>query len=272
MNATVERKGRVLVVEDHPVNQRVAAAMLEHLGYDVDVVGDGAEAVKAAIATRYQYVLMDCQLPDVDGFEAAVAIRSAERAGNRIPIIAVSGSVMNVDRERCIAAGMNDYLTKPLSIDSLAAVLGRWASYGSGEAVTSDGPDVVSAPVEPEPPVLDAEVVARLEFLGKAAGVDLIGQLAVLFLADAEVRVASLRVALTARDAVAVVQAAHTLSGASANLGATELSRMCATLAVPGAVGDLVARMAMVDSVEAELERVRCALAAPAVASQAWVQ
>ena len=265
MSATAERRGHILVAEDHPVNQRVAVAMLQHLGYAVDVVGDGAEAVNAAIATRYQYILMDCQLPEVDGFEAAVAIRSAERAGNRIPIIAVSGSVMNVDRERCIAAGMNDYLTKPLTIDSLAAALARWASYGSGEAVTVDAADVVAEPVKPEPPVLDGAVMARLEFLGKAAGIDLIGQLAVLFLADAESRVASLRDALTARDAVAVVQAAHTLSGASANLGATELSRMCATLAIPGAVGDLVAGMAMVDSVEVEIERVRCALAPPAL-------
>jgi two-component system sensor histidine kinase/response regulator len=168
---------------------------------------------------------------------------------------------MNVDRERCFAAGMNDYLPKPLTIAALSAVLAQWDR--SGDAITVDG--VFVAPVEPERAVLDADVIARLDYLGKAAGVDLIGQLAVLFLADADVRVARLRAALADRDALAIVQSAHALCGASANLGAADLSRMCATLATPGEVGDLVVRMEMLEEIEAEIERVRVALAAPAL-------
>ena len=109
-------------------------------------------------------------------------------------------------------------------------------------------------------PALDAQVVGRLERLGQAAGEDLMGQLATLFLADADVSVVALREALAGDDAAAVVRSAHTLSGASANLGATQLARLCATLATDGAAGDLVGGGALLEAVEAELGRVRSAL------------
>ncbi len=113
-------------------------------------------------------------------------------------------------------------------------------------------------------PCLDAEVVARLEHLGESAGEDLVGQLASLFLADAETRVGALRQAIARDDAAAVVRSAHTLSGASANLGATVLARLCATLAADGAVGDLTGGDALLDALEDELGRVRDALGSTA--------
>jgi hypothetical protein len=262
--------GRILLAEDNPVNQRVASAMLENLGFGVDVVPDGAEAVKAAAETCYSAILMDGQMPILDGYLATSEIRLHEVAG-RTPIIAVTGSAMKSDQQRCLAAGMDDYLAKPLDLHALAAVLQRWASDGLDPAIANDpaapGPAVhvgLDHLDDPDRPVLDAEVLARLELLGESAGEDLMGQLAALFLADAGTRVEALRQAIARDDAAAVVRSAHTLSGASANLGATVLARLCATLAADGAVGDLTGGDDLLDALEDELGRVRGALGSSA--------
>ena len=123
--------GQILLAEDNPVNQRVASAMLENLGFRVDIVADGAQAVKAAAETSYSAILMDGQMPILDGYLATTEIRSHE-GSRRTPIIAVTGSAMKSDQQRCLAAGMDDYLAKPLNLSSLADVLQRWASNGIG--------------------------------------------------------------------------------------------------------------------------------------------
>lgn len=132
--ARQERAGRILLAEDNPVNQRVATAMLARLGFGVDVVGDGAEAVKAATSTPYQVILMDCQMPVLDGYRAASEIRRLEAGSVHTPIIAITAAAMKSDNQRCLDAGMDDYLTKPLSLATLAAALARWATDGSGPA------------------------------------------------------------------------------------------------------------------------------------------
>jgi CheY-like chemotaxis protein/HPt (histidine-containing phosphotransfer) domain-containing protein len=264
--------GQILLAEDNPVNQRVASAMLENLGFGVDVVADGAQAVKAAAETSYNAILMDGQMPILDGYLATTEIRLHE-GSRHTPIIAVTGSAMKCDQERCLAAGMDDYLAKPLNLNALAEVLQRWASEGSDPAIAND-PSAPAPAVhvgldhldDPDRPVLDAEVVARLRRLGESAGEDLMGQLASLFLSDADTRVGALRQAIARDDAAAVVRSAHTLSGASANLGATALARLCATLAADGAVGDLLGGDALLDALEDELDRVRAALASAAPA------
>jgi PAS domain S-box-containing protein len=117
---------RLLLAEDNPVNQRVAAHMVERLGYTVDVVADGAQAVAAAARGCYQLLLMDCQMPEMDDFAAAIAIRRAEVGQRRhLPIVALTANVLQGDRERCIAAGMDDYLAKPIDATQLADVLVR---------------------------------------------------------------------------------------------------------------------------------------------------
>lgn len=242
------RPGRILLAEDNPVNQRVARAMLEHLGFDVDVVADGAEAVKAATGAEYQAILMDCQMPDLDGYEATTEIRRLQGASPRVPIIAVTASAMKSDKQRCLAAGMDDYLPKPLTLKALASMLDRWAPDETG----------------PEPqPVLDAEIVGRLARMGEATDEDLVGQLATLFLTDSNLRIVELRQAVAGDNAHAVAQSAHTLRGASAILGATELARLCAALEMSGAADDLIGGGEQLEAVEAELERVRTALASP---------
>lgn len=257
-SAATRPSGRVLIAEDNPINQRVAMALLEHLGFDVDVVADGAAAVHAAALSHYRVILMDCQLPGLDGYAATAEIRRRHGPSRRTPIIAVTASAVDSDRRRCLAAGMDDFLAKPLALKALTAVLTRWAPRGS-EPVSDN--DLGEQPAtDPGRAVLDANVVARLERLGATAGDDLIGQLATLFLADADARIGALRRALAEDDAGAVVRSAHTLSGSSANIGATNLSRLCVTLATGGAAGALVDRGSMVDGIEAELVLVRAAL------------
>ena len=246
--------GRILLAEDNPVNRRVATAMLEHLGYDVDVATDGAAAVRAAASTQYQAILMDCQMPVHDGYEATSQIRHQQGVDTHTPIIAVTASAMKADRQRCLAAGMDDYLPKPLSLKALAAVLDRWVLVGpiprAANKLDSD----------PSEPALNAESVARLVGLGGATGEDFMQQLATLFLADADGRVTALGKALDADDGAAVALSAHALRGASANLGANHLASLCATMENGGVAGDLGGSGQLLKKIEAELGRVRLAL------------
>ena len=121
-----QRSARVLVVEDNAANVKVAVRMVERLGYRADVAGDGVEAVRVLGQVHYDAVLMDCQMPEMDGYEAARAIRRNETDGHRTPIIAMTASALSGDRERCLAAGMDDYISKPVKLHVVAAMLERW--------------------------------------------------------------------------------------------------------------------------------------------------
>ena len=110
---------RLLLAEDNLVNQAVATAMLAKIGYAADVVSDGQKAVDAAMASDYGAILMDCQMPVLDGYGATAEIRRGERNGRHVPIIALTAAAMAGERERCLAAGMDEYLTKPVNIDDL---------------------------------------------------------------------------------------------------------------------------------------------------------
>jgi two-component system sensor histidine kinase/response regulator len=264
--------GNILVVEDNPVSRRVAEAMLRDLGFQADVVVDGAEAVKAATVTSYRAILMDCAIPVLDGYEATLEIRRQEGVLRRTPIIAVTSSAVSSNQERCMAAGMDDYLAKPLRSFSLAAVLAHWVPDGAGPSIRVD-------PTEPPPEtrlyldptavadhhVLDPGVVRRLELLGVASGEDLIGQLAVLFVEDADNRVEAMRKGLAGEDYSAVSRAAHSLSGAGGNVGASHLATLCDTLATDieadMETSDLHRGWRLLEAIEAEVGRVGTALA-----------
>jgi CheY-like chemotaxis protein len=123
---------RVLIAEDNVINQKVARGLLLHLGYDVDVVSNGREVLELLGKSRYDAILMDCQMPEVDGYEATAEIRRRERAEAQraIPIIALTASAIKGDRERCVAAGMDDYVSKPLKLEDIDAALKRWVRAG----------------------------------------------------------------------------------------------------------------------------------------------
>ena len=124
--ARAARGARILLAEDNEIDQQVAVGMLEALGHRVDVVSDGVEAVAAVSNTDYDLVMMDCQMPKMDGFEATAAIRRWRRRGSESPIVAMTANAMQGDRERCLAAGMDDYLTKPVNRERLQEVMERW--------------------------------------------------------------------------------------------------------------------------------------------------
>jgi CheY-like chemotaxis protein len=117
---------RILLVEDNVVNQRVASRMLQRLGLQADVASNGVEAVSAVEAQEYALVLMDCQMPEMDGYQAAGAIRRLSTIARNVPIVAMTANAMQGDRERCLAAGMDDYMTKPLTLDALQGMLKNW--------------------------------------------------------------------------------------------------------------------------------------------------
>ena len=132
------RQLRVLVVEDNAANLKLTVRLVERLGYQADVAANGADAVSMIERKEYDAVLMDCQMPEMDGYEATKLIRKAETAARHLPIVAMTADALSGDRERCIAAGMDDYISKPLKLHVVAAVLGRWLSHSTAPSTFRD--------------------------------------------------------------------------------------------------------------------------------------
>jgi two-component system, sensor histidine kinase and response regulator len=253
---------RVLVAEDNPVNQKVAARMLENLGYQVDVVADGGEALEAVTSTRYGAVLMDVQMPGMDGYRATRRIRDQEeRAGrrnmmmgvrkHRTPIIAMTANAMQGDRERAIEAGMDDYVSKPVTRKELGTVIGRWISGTPAYRVpgAEDGGSYADG-------ALDRKVISGLRGLQGEDETDIVAELAGMFLDDARPRLSALEEAVLSDDAPAVERLAHTLKGSSANMGARGMSTLCGRLEDAGASGDLSQGVRLLERLKEEFARV----------------
>ena len=264
-------RARLLVAEDNAVNQKVAAKMLEGLGYQADVVANGQEAVEALFSrVPYAAVLMDVQMPEMDGYEATAEIRrrqySAAQQGmtpepgvRRTPVIAMTANAMQGDREKALAAGMDDYVSKPVKPEELGAVLRRWIPQSGGEApVPEEAADGPIPPVGITDP-LDRNVLASLRELGDQ---ELLSELAELFLEDVPPKLQALREAIGGGDATSVESVAHALKGSSGNMGALRMSTISTDLQDAGRSGELERALVLVERLEAEFGRVRSALEA----------
>jgi two-component system sensor histidine kinase/response regulator len=230
--------GHVLLVEDNAINQRVARRFLERLGCEVQVVGDGRQAVEAYGRNSYTFILMDMQMPVMDGLEATRRIRELEIAGpKRTPIVALTANAMMGTLERCLEAGMDDYLTKPLDISRLQDVLDRFMGRAEGDQVPAATQSTAAAV---DAPSADNAIRARL---ADVSGDDeeFMIELVNAFLSGGVETVQELRAAVELGDATAIGRAAHKLKGAAANLHVNNLATMCfdlETRAKSGQKGD----------------------------------
>ena len=208
---------RVLVVEDNRTNQMVAAGMLSLSACHCEFAGNGKEAVEAARRNRYDLILMDCSMPEMDGYEATVRIRSYEDGlGRRTPIVAMTANTQRGDAEKCLAIGMDDYLAKPITLVELRQKLERWLTHG-GAAGRALPPDGQLQPLDNSP--LDRAVFDKLrDILGPG-----LQQTVSLFLEDTPVYLEQLNQGLQQGDAEMVRAMAHSIKGSSGNLGATNL-------------------------------------------------
>jgi signal transduction histidine kinase/DNA-binding response OmpR family regulator len=212
---------RVLVADDNPISQQVTKLLVEKLGYLVETAADGMEAVQATGRHRYALVLMDCQMPVMDGYMATAEIRAAEGSDRHTPIVAFTASASPRDRERCLQAGMDDFLEKPIRRNELIEVLNRWASGANASA---------EAPSQPAPEMteidewIDERAVRALE---TELGADVLNQMIARLLEEAE---RSLRRMEAAGDRTGVAEAAHRLKGGALTMGFLRLGRVCARL------------------------------------------
>jgi two-component system, sensor histidine kinase and response regulator len=244
-------RSRVLVAEDNAVNQSVIVRMLAKLGFRADVVVDGFQAIQAVAHGDYDAVLMDCQMPGMDGFGATRAIRAAEGRGRRrLAIIALTASALPADRERCVAAGMDDYLSKPFTRDSLVAVLRR---YLPGHVPPLENTDTLEAMVCP----LDPEAVKRLRDLQEPGHPDVLQSLFDIFERSTPERLAALTAAVTSGDAHTVEAVAHSLKASCGMLGLRMMQEMCGRLEAQATRGDFEDALRIVQRLEVEFGRAR---------------
>ena len=252
-----EGRYKILVAEDNPVNQRVAVRMLAKLGYAVDLASDGVEALELLFRSSYDAVLMDCQMPELDGYETTAEIRQREQEqrDTHVPIIAMTANALQGDRERAIEAGMDDYLSKPVQAGQLDEVLRRWIQRP--KPASSNGSDGSS----PAPGPLDLAVLEGLRDLQEDGEPDLLAELAEMFLEDAASRITSLKEAVERDDVEAVEEIAHSLKGSCGNMGVREMHRLSSDLQDAGASGDLSGARPLIRRLQEELERARPVLA-----------
>ncbi|MEJ7806716.1 MAG: response regulator, partial [Telluria sp.] len=246
----------ILAVDDNPVNLQVVSLMLERLGAQVDVAENGRVAVHMFLAKPYAAILMDCQMPELDGYQAVAEIRHLESAMMatqgaaglaRVPVIALTAHALEGERKKCIDAGMDDFLTKPLRAAALRDKLACWLTPGAGPCDgAGDDEWAGSDPVE----------AARRLFGDK------FGQLARLFLADTPRRMAALAAAVDAGDAQQIAEIAHTLAGSASAMGALALADQCKVLELAALAGDRDGTGAASAAIGVQYENIDARLAA----------
>ena len=253
-------RGNILLVEDNLINQQVALGILQIQGYSVTVVNNGREALDAHAQGAFDLILMDCHMPEMDGFEATREIRGRERSsiGKRVPIIALTANAMAQDREECLNTGMDDHLSKPFSMQTMQDMLDRWmpqvASTKSEAAaeLAARGPAKAAA-------VLDRRVLDQLSTLLKP---ERLARAINFYLVESPKLIQKLKQAAAANDAPEIVRSAHSLKSSSANLGASVLSRYCEDIEASARRADAEEACKLFAKIETEYGCVQTALTA----------
>jgi len=259
--ATIE--GQILLVEDHPVNQEYALQALKGLGVRVDLAANGVQALKMIREKDYQLVLMDCQMPEMDGYQATAEIRKREQAEQRPrqPIIALTANAMADDRQRCLQAGMDDYLAKPFDRKQIAHVLRHWLSLDeSGDSGSIPDDWVCENPQSDKHFHLDKEVIDESvisQLIEMDANGAFLRKIIDAYLEKSPDDLKRLKQAMAEQDAQALRIAAHSFKSSSYNLGAMTLAELCKALEQIGRDGVLEQAAALLTEIEAEYHRAR---------------
>ncbi|GLR14801.1 hypothetical protein GCM10007907_35910 [Chitinimonas prasina] len=246
---------RVLVAEDNRTNQAIAESMLAMLGCQVEIVGDGHEALRAFKRQRYDLVLMDCNMPHMDGYQATAAIRAMEaEGGGRVPIVAMTANIQRGDIEKCLAAGMDDHLPKPLTLGAVGSMIGQWAKLPV--VVPNDGTAPEESPAAENREPLDAVAFGKLrEALGER-----INQAVEPYLEDMPVYLEALAQSATAQDAARLRQTAHAIKGASSTLGAGAVASLAREIEALAEVGQTENAESLLSRLHAEYALTKQAL------------
>jgi two-component system sensor histidine kinase/response regulator len=233
----ISRIHRVLLVEDNPVNQEVARAVLQDLGVEVVSAWSGEEALEKLASDRYDVILMDCQMPKLDGYATTSRFREWEKGQQRTrtPIVALTANALSGDAEKCFAAGMDRYLSKPFTSDQLHEVLESCVPEGA--------PIEARAPTEVEPEavdaILDQQALGRIRALHRPGGPNLLAKVLGLYASSSVSLTDALRTAALTQDAESLRQAAHALKSSSANIGANSVADLCRNVELAAASGEL---------------------------------
>jgi two-component system sensor histidine kinase/response regulator len=255
-------RGNILLVEDNLINQQVALGILQIQGYSVTVVNNGREALDAHAQGGFDLVLMDCHMPEMDGFEATREIRERERSsiGERVPIIALTANAMAQDREECLNAGMDDHLSKPFSMQTLQDMLDRWMPQAASKQ--SQAAQLAARATAKAAEVLDRQVLAQLGKVRTNGKPELLARVINLYLVESPKLIQKLKQAARAKDAPGIARSAHSLKSSSANVGAMVLSRYCADIEASARRADAEEACKILAKVETEHSCVQSALAA----------
>jgi CheY-like chemotaxis protein len=249
---------RILVVEDNAVNQMVAVGLLESMGYEADTADDGVLALEALAAADYDLVLMDVQMPRLDGYATTREIRAREGAGARLPVVAMTAAAVEGERERCLAAGMDDFLTKPVDPEALTAVLAT--RLGRGRSLPARRLGSAPAPA-PAAEGLDLERLDMLRDMGDG-DTSYLDRAIGRFVAGSSELLEAIRSAVDDADVAALQQAAHRLAGSAGNLGVVAVATLARELEHLADAGSARPADGAVERLAATLERGRAAVLA----------
>jgi signal transduction histidine kinase/ligand-binding sensor domain-containing protein/CheY-like chemotaxis protein len=249
-------RGRILVVEDQPLNREVAIGMLASLGLEVETAHHGQQALDIIQTRSFDAILMDCEMPVMDGFSATRALRARELAGVHIPIIALTADVTSTGRAACLAAGMDDHLAKPFRREALHGILSRWLGTPAHAATQSATGQAADAPPDALP-LLDSATLDALRALPRSGAKDMLTHIGELYLLDSRRLIATIELSLESGNGPELARAAHAWRSYNGNVGANVLAQLCRELEEAARASNFAAARATYAQIQELHNRVR---------------